>query len=458
MSHVTLKEAGDESSLYSTEYGDLRVEDVYLKGGGLPQYLPVGDLWEKFTEAVTWNVRFREVTDTGRQQLFREYMLALGTLDAIGFCPSCDYPDWDDNLSTETEDGWCCDACISEEYTECPSCDRVFRTRNMERNGARTLDERLVCENCIASYYSYCDWCSGYYNESDSDDHDHEEEEGMGCCDSPQTAFRVRNGSELLTNDTRAEIGLPSRISPEGITQIRQLLMQHQEENPGYYHLSYRVRDELTPEWQTREGNFTKRLSKLAYQRYAIKLSPETMSQVGTIARDHSKASSLEVEVTRELNMSADEFGNSGSCWWGSYRESRCALKTNGGFGLRSFSGHHVTGRAWVMPLKAGAYGLEPTFDTESPDAFIVFNGYGDLSGYTPARIVAQMSGWTYAKVSFGCDPMYVNGSNGYLVAPEETIQKKATGLRLSVEQHADLYARECRLALSNDKELAHVA
>jgi hypothetical protein len=170
------------------------------------------------------------------------------------------------------------------------------------------------------------------------------------------------------------------------------------------------------------------------------------MSEVGTIARDHSKAAAFEVDVTRDLNRSPDYFYHDDSCWWGGMSESRCALKTNGGFGLRSLRGQSVSGRAWVMPLR-DCGGLVPTLDTETPDAFIVFNGYGDLAGYAPARIMAGMAGWTYKKIAFSCDPMYIN-AGGYLVAPEHIIQDTAN-LRLSVPQHAHL---------TDDRELAHAA
>jgi len=92
-------------------------------------------------------------------------------------------------------------------------------------------------------------------------------------------------------------------------------------------------------------------------------------------------------------------------------------------------------------------------FDTMTPDAFIVFNGYGDLSGYGPARIMAHMAGMTYRKVAFTCTPMYVNGEQGYLVAPEALAEKYTDGrLSLTVPQHADLYDTE----INASKELTN--
>jgi hypothetical protein len=53
------------------------------------------------------------------------------------------------------------------------------------------------------------------------------------------------------------------------------------------------------------------------------------------------------------------------------------------------------------------------------------------------------MAGWTYRKIDFHCDWMYIN-AGGYLVAPEE-IAKQYTNRRLSlsVHKHASLFTTE---------------
>jgi hypothetical protein len=89
-----------------------------------------------------------------------------------------------------------------------------------------------------------------------------------------------------------------------------------------------------------------------------------------------------------------------------------------------------------------------PTFDTMRAHAFMVFNGYGNLSGYAPARILAHMAGMTYRKVTFTRSmdngEMYVNGDAGYLVAAEELAEKYTDGrIHMSFAQHADLYETE---------------
>lgn len=282
------------------------------------------------------------------------------------------------------------------------------------------------------------------------------------CCSSPQLNFKIpRADGEPLTSDTRIAMALPEgEISVEGIAEIRSYLRvesdraQTERTAVGLFELSRNL-DYLGTEWQTRTGNYPKRLSRQAYQDYAIKITPEIMSRIGSIASEHSKTVNFIIEVTRKLNLSAEHFYHEESCWWGSYSESRCALKTNGGFALRTFksSGTMPVGRAWVMPLRislSGRHHLTPTFSTMGSDAFVVFNGYGDLSGYTGARIMASLAGWTYKKIDFAVSPMYIN-SDGYLVAPETTAAS-VSSLCLDVPRHSSLFTAETSETAESEK------
>lgn len=353
----------------------------------------------------------------------------------IRFCDACAEPDWDRNMFTARGNGdtRVCESC-RDTWITCDCCGDIYPAGEL----CDTLEGHDVCDSCRDSSFYYCEHCEGYYDSENSEDHDHGNDYS-GCCDSPQQAFTIRNdGEEPLGNDERVTVTLPAGvISAEGLMSIRNYLFREaQDMQPLSYDL-----DSLGDQWQTREGNFAKRLSRRAYKVYRLKLTPGVMSHVGCIASDHSKPVSVEVEVTRDLNMGPAEFYHEDSCWWGSYGESRCALKTNGGFGLRTFNGYGaVSGRAWVMPLKKDDGALLPTFNTENPAAFVVFNGYGALNGYAAPRIMAHMAGWTYRKISFCCDPMYVN-AGGYLVAPEEIASRYTDGsLSLSVSQHSTLF------------------
>ncbi len=402
-----------------------------------PEDLNLAELWQE--------------SDSFVQRDFRTFLRAITShpdaIDDVKFCCSCEEPGWRDDMSCARGDAGShlCESCGAEWYG-CYRCGDLYPSDEVYT----TLGEAEVCYDCRRNHYTYCDYCEGYYCDDDSDSDDHDHSNWSGCCESPQPAFTVRNdGCEPLGNDKPVQIALPGGvISSEGLEEISKYLRTVRIAEAFPFQLMAYDLDLLGDKWQTKEGNYAKRLSRYAYKKCQIKLTPEVMSQVGCIARDHSNPVSVTIDVTRELNRGPEYFYHDDSCWWGSYGESRCALKSNGGYGLRSLDGTgpyaQVTGRAWVMPLRRDSRErLTPTFDTVTPDAFVVFNGYGDLSGYAAPRIVAHMAGWTYRKIQFSCDPMYVN-AGGYLVAPEEIAQQYTDGeLYLTVSQHSHLFATE---------------
>lgn len=405
------------------------------------QNLDLRDQWNEF-------IQNRFQSPLSLQDRFLDYLRTIvadpGSLrEAIGFCTACGYPELEQYMAQARDSidhEIICESC-AEEWNRCARCSNLYPCREL----TITLDEHPVCESCQNDYYTYCNDCGGYYDDKDAEDHEHARRYD-DCCESPQLTFAIRNdGQEPLKSDTQTAVELPSGIiSEQGLDQISNYLYFKDSRK-------YSVLSDLSclgDEWQTKDGNFAKRLSRHAYNNFKIKLPPEVLSQVGVLARDHSTTVGIKVEVTRQLNNSADYFYHEDSCWWESYSESRCALKTNGGFGMRSFHAHddYLTGRAWVMPLKLGNRGhLVPTFETLNPDAYAVFNGYGDLSGYAAPRVLAHMTGLTYRRIDFGCEPMYVNASS-YIVANEAVAQQyEKTGLRLNVAVHSSLYDQEAR-------------
>lgn len=374
-------------------------------------------------------------------------------------CNDCYEVVHDDDTQTIRE-STICDGCADQNYRQCWNCDE----RHYEDDGF-FIDsaDGWVCDGCRESNFTYCDACDEY----EHDDYEcSNREQGNDCCDAPGQQFSFNHGETTIDNDERVTISLPAgMISDVGIGQIAQAIRSHApqidynieygsdeyraqyDEAMKWNRVSYSFADKIGSEWQNGGGNFTKRLSRFAHQSEAIRLSPALVSSIGNIAREHSNGSEVNVEMTRDLNQSASDFYHEDSCWWQSYYESRCALKSNGGIGMRTFSHSelgYVTGRAWVMPLKFEDGGFAPTFDTRSPDAYIVFNGYGDLEGYAAARIVASMTGLTYRKVSFSASPMYVNSDAGYLVAPESLAAQFTDGsVRMPLAAHANIYNHE---------------
>jgi hypothetical protein len=340
-----------------------------------------------------------------------------------------------------------CETCREGAYWYCDACCDYWTSSNWI-----DVADVAYCDDCYADLTSYCAECGVRYLDDDADAHSHND----GCnCEAPGQTFTVHNnGDGTLPNDTRATITLPAgQISSEGMQAIRTYLHMHPDLDLSYVALA--TVGELEATWQTKEGNFTKRLSRALHKLDGTKLPSDVMSMVGNIARDHSAPVAHSIEVTRNLNLSAEEFGHEDSCWWQSYYESRCALKSNGGYGMRAFGGDdYVVGRAWVMPMRKTPLGLRPTFDTLNADAFVVFNGYGTLSGYTATRVIAHMEGMTYRKIRLQISPMYVNGDAGYLIASEEIASRYTDGsLSLTLEDHSTLFSTEN----ATRKELAHV-
>jgi hypothetical protein len=458
---LTLISAEQDFVVFEAEDGD----EILMTRGPIATPLVY---WDDFDLADFWQnavAEHRARTDLSyyayrpdRGDFVTRVRQAVADLDSVNvvWCESCDEPVKLDEAEAVNGDYYACSSCYEEHYRSCDDCGRTVYYEDM----IGTLSEEYVCQRCCDRNYSFCEECDGYYHSSYSDEHDH----NGGCdCESPAQTFAMRNDGEPVVNqDERVTIALPAGvISEEGIHSIVRLVREHYyaldadsedyESRSRWWNLSHEVYS-MDARWQTKEGNFTKRLSKLAHKSQGLKVPPAMLSAVGCIARDNSHGSELELEFTRNLNLSAADFYHEDSCWWQSYSESRCALKTNGGIGMRTFQGDGVTGRAWVMPLRADEDGgLEATFDSLTPDAFMVFNGYGDLSGYTPARIVAHMAGLTYRKIEFGCSPMYVNGGSGYLVASEEIASKyaEAGNLHLYVDTHSTLHHREQSTALA---------
>jgi hypothetical protein len=371
-----------------------------------------------------------------------EFQLYLKTLvsdpdavDTLVSCSNCTIPAWGYSLLAYGNGRLACPACWNA-WRECSRC--ASRLPGF----TQVLDGNHVCLDCLGRHYQHCADCGGYYDAGDTHHHEHGDDLGS-CCYSPLRAFSIRNdGDATLANNVRTTVALPGGvISAEGLEDIRAYL-----DYAGRRLLS-RDLPALGNQWQTPAGNFAKRLSSLAYKKFGDKLAPADLSHVGSIARDHSNPVTVTIDVTRDLNRPPGDFYHRDSCWWSNYRESRCVLKTNGGFGLRTFDQWgSVSGRAWVMPLRRAGNGrLAPTFETLAPDAFAVFNGYGELEGYAAPRVMAHLAGWTYRKIGFSCSSMYVNNDSGYLVAPEDlaTQYSGSRSLILSTRQHASLFAQE---------------
>jgi len=311
-----------------------------------------------------------------------------------------------------------------------PFCERC------ERRDQELVDAgagHLFCYSCLA-LLPVCPRCGERYWGARC-----RTPECRNCqCEAPHKEFDfpIDAGRSSLRSDRPHEVTLPSGIiAEEGLVAIIVLIARLLTE-VGWDIPNRRARnlvDEVGNQWMKSTGSFPKRLAKAVYKYYGkganlwgvkpIELSDETLADVGNIAKQHTiKEARHVIEFTRNLNLSAADFAHPESCYWGGSKHSRCALKGSGGLGVRTFDEKcRATGRAWILPMDDT---LMPMLDATKASAYFVFNGYGEMSGYAPAQLVAMLTGLTYRKVPVHSphDIMYVNGETGFLVATQEIL------------------------------------
>lgn len=344
-----------------------------------------------------------------------DFISAVGEMTSVQcmFC-DCGRLVWvDDDTTTVANGDRVCDAVCLHNYSSCYNCDEYHYDDSVIYVSGRTY-----CDGCRDNDCTYCEECEEWF--LDSANHDH------GCdCAPPHARFSFpADGHGTVRQNERLTVELPKgTIDDEGISRITRLL---QKSIPDPY-IAAAIVGEVGPIWQAKRGNFTRRLSS-AFHARGVKLAAGVVSEIGNLARAHSSdAADWHVEFTRDLNESAEHFYHGESCWWGSHSESRCCLKNWGGLALRTFTDvddEHPSGRAWVQPLGAD---MCPTHDTVGARAYVIYNGYGDLSGYTAPRLVAHLTSRSYRKIGFCAEYQYVNGEVGYLVADEATCTETET-------------------------------
>lgn len=358
-------------------------------------------------------------------------------------------------MADETEDyngDPICESC-QEDYLHCDDCGH---TTHPEDAIYVEGPDRTVCDSC-ADRYHWCEHCETY-----SEGPCEKCATGCECCPARPTFRFPANGAGTIGSDERLTVTLPKGIISEaGIAAIREAVTGHlptahalrdateryrasnssfdpegRAARDAYFEASEaheavqrgvaKAVESVGHEWQGKRGNYPKRLAS-ALHKLGIKLEPATISEVGNLARQYSDdTSEYHIEFTRDLNQSAAYFYHEDSCWWQSYANSRCALKNWGGLAMRTFaeadSDHdYPSGRVFIFPLNED---FEPAQDTETAHAYMVFNAYGALGGYSSARIVAHLAGKTYRKVRFDLEIHngYVNSNAGYLVCDADTI------------------------------------
>jgi len=161
-------------------------------------------------------------------------------------------------------------------------------------------------------------------------------------------------------------------------------------------------------------GTMPKRIAKYYFKEHGLKFPQSQLAALGQLARSHSsETKTYTFELANQIDWQDGDFGDGGSCWWGSYSGSRVMWDANNGLSIRFYdeSGDGYA-RAWVMEI-----------DTE---LYTVMNGYG-LSTLQITRIFAQFTGLTYKQIHLhnsASSSLWINGSMGYIVGKFEVINE----------------------------------
>jgi hypothetical protein len=189
---------------------------------------------------------------------------------------------------------------------------------------------------------------------------------------------------------------------------------------------------DFEPTWTTKRGTLPKRITAHCYKVNKVKLSPEQVSELGNIARRHtSLAETYILDFTRLFDWNAGDFGDSGSCFWGSNSGARLMLVEHGAYAIRAYKWKNLA----PNPAKAGLLeyenvrGFARAWVVKLPDnKLVVYNGYG--SGITTldfARILALKYSLSYKKINVTNNGsqsglMYIN-SGSYIVGAWNKIE-----------------------------------
>ena len=196
-------------------------------------------------------------------------------------------------------------------------------------------------------------------------------------------------------DDIRAYV-VPAELNDVGWTYIDSFVAEK---------LATRVeREAIGTAWTTRDGKFPKRVAKYLH-RQGIKAAPEIVSEIGNIASRHvAQQSEYWIDFTDTIDWRAGDFGDAGSCYWGTNAAARDMLMENGAYAVRFYVPHeNGIGRAWLAP-----YG----------DAWILFNAYGPYDLMTIARVLSHVFGVSYQRVRLTnqvseTGMLYINGGKG---------------------------------------------
>lgn len=235
-------------------------------------------------------------------------------------------------------------------------------------------------------------------------------------------------------------------IATAGIEAIMSLVAAQQPQqgewkilNPDYPQWFLpRLPDDWQWVWTIQRGTYAgtmpKRVSSYYHKVHKLKCPPDFLREIGNIARQHSETNAAyNFEFVDHFDWQAGDYGDGGSCFWGSRESARDIMRENGGLAVRFYNpeGKGIA-RAWVQPI--------------ADDLHLVWNGYGfpGDATLTIARIVALHLNASYKRIEVrnnhvDSGVLYINGGRGFLIGAPDVLDRYN-----SYDFHRDTSDHEC--------------
>ncbi len=175
-------------------------------------------------------------------------------------------------------------------------------------------------------------------------------------------------------------------------------------------------------EWQAKVGgrgeyvgSFCKRLAKYQHK-VGRKVTSDFLGKIGSIIAQHTlKGCNYFADFTQKFDWCDGDFGDDGSCFWGSNCGAKDMLRDAGAYAVRFYREQRPNcgwGRAWLLP---------------HGDGWACFNGYGIDTPHA-AQVVAIYLDTSYKHVLLKNNGstgglLWINSGAGYLIAPEGAVQ-----------------------------------
>jgi hypothetical protein len=267
---------------------------------------------------------------------------------------------------------------------------------------------------------------------------------------------------------------MPDRISHWGMDEIRSTLCCWYAVSLPFWFSPTWINEQLDLDGNTRttlvdaqqvlqpvkySGKIAGRIDRWLAN-FGRSLTTDQKSVIGDIAARHRmQAGPVYFDFTECFNWSAGDFGDEGSCFWGSCSAARDYLMDAGAFALRVYDPAyapdelHGIGRAWVMPYP-------------EDDLHVLFNGYMNHRLYGRAhtddvtfvlgQLLAIFLGRNLRLVRLynrgqTCGPIYINGGRGIIVGPATAIEG-ISRWDLEIADRHTTFCEACGISLDADE------